>query len=511
MAQSREPAGQASAPPSGLITVSQLALLIQRTLADHMPAGLKVVGEISQFRDRTHWYFDLKDESAVVSCVMWQSAARKAGFVPAVGQKVVLSGRVDFYQGQGRTQFMADRIEPVGVGALDLAFRKLCDELRALGWFEQERKRPLPMFPRRVAVITSRTGAALQDVIDTVARRCPALSLALVDVRVQGDGAAEQVARAIRAVGASRARLGIDVILVTRGGGSMEDLWAFNDRALAEAIIKSPVPVVAAIGHETDTTIAELVADLRCATPTQAAMRIAPDASGLRDQLHSLGRRLSTNLTRQVRIDAERLRGAARHSFFIDPHRMIDERREDLLGASRDLRRAALQWLHDRSRRLEALSQRIERHRPGAVYASREARLHALESRLRTAAAAAVQRTDLPVLAKDLTRSIRLALDTLAGRLESAARGLDLVGPHSVLKRGYSVTLTPDGSVVRSAAAMSAGQVIQTRLADGSFRSVVAPDGATSVPLRPVQAVRQRPRTRPPVAPDQLDLFDTPS
>lgn len=508
-------ARQAKAAPAESdknITVSQLAGLIDRTLRDHLSQKLRVVGEIGQFRTRSHWYFDIKDAGAVVSCVMWQSAARKCGFEPRQGQQVVLTGRVEYYQPQGRTQFVVEKMEPVGVGALEIAFRKLVEELRGLGYFDDERKRPLPIFPRKVAIVTSRSAAALQDVLDTVARRCPSLELGLADVRVQGDGAAEQVARAIRAIGRHHEMLGIDVILVTRGGGSMEDLWAFNERVVADAIFDSPIPVVAAIGHETDTTIAELVADMRCATPTQAAMRIAPDREALREQLRSAGQRLGTMLRRQIRLDEQRLRTAERHSTFSDPTRVIEDREADLDSASKDLRTAALHGLQEARSRLDALAQRLERHRPEAVYAQREAKIAYVRRRLREAMHDRIACIDLDATLGKLSTATRHLLETRSAAVEAAARGLDLVGPHNVLKRGYSVTLAEDGTVMKSAANARPGQRVRTRLADGSFASVVTAEGADASGVREMPAIPVvRPPTRKgrakPESRSQMDLF----
>ncbi|HMN39694.1 MAG TPA: exodeoxyribonuclease VII large subunit [Phycisphaerales bacterium] len=472
-------------PAEPPLSVTQLAAMIDHALRDRLPMGLKVLGEISRFTDRTHWYFDLKDAGAVIACVMWQSAARRMGFTPSHGQQVVLTGRVEYYQPFGKTQFMVEKLEPVGAGALDLAYRRLLEDLRALGYFAPERKRPLPMLPRKIAVVTSRTGAALQDVLDTVGRRCPSLPLALADVRVQGEGAAPQVASAIRSLGRHHVRWGIDVILVTRGGGSLEDLWAFNERIVADAIYESPIPVVAAIGHETDTTIAELVADLRCATPTQAAMRIAPDSEALRRQLFSLGGRLGSILTRQIRLDSERLRAASRHAFFATPDGFIQQPAQRLRAAAQSLRHAALERLQQASRRLDLAGQRLNRHRPEAAYARRESDLAHVAHRLRAAAASAVS---------DRTAT-----------LESAARSLDLIGPHNVLRRGYSVTHRSDGSVLRSVEDARAGEALRTHLADGSITSIVAPEGEDRDPLHDKSPARKS-RSRS-VDRDQMGLF----
>lgn len=498
------------------ITVSQLAVLINRALRDHLPSSLKVVGEISQFRERTHWYFDVKDAGALISCVMFASSARRAGFVPQVGQQVLLTGRVEFYDKGGRTQFMVDRIEPVGAGALDLAFRRLCEELRALGWFEESRKRPLPLLPRRVAVITSRSAAALQDVLDTARRRCPSVPISLVDARVQGEGAADQVAAAVRKLSALHEQLGIDVVLVTRGGGSMEDLWAFNERIVAEAIVACPIPVVAAIGHETDTTIAELVADVRGATPTQAAMRIFPDADALHRQLRSMGDRLNVQVSRQLRIDRERLRGLSRHPLLADPEASITRGRERLSAEIRHLVAGTKAALQESRSRLDRLAARLERHRPAHVYATRDSRLQLAMARLESVMAVRLARADVQPPAAKLRSAMLALLERRNSDLQSAARGLDLIGPHGVLRRGYSMTLRPDGQVVRSTTDVSPGQTVTTRLADGAFDSRVLGAGTAAAGMEVMStrgartaAVTRRPR-RPVHNPDQMDLFGPP-
>jgi exodeoxyribonuclease VII large subunit len=464
-------------PPPARLTVTQLAALIERALRDGVPAGLKVLGEVGQFRERTHWYFDLKDAGAVVSCVMWASAARKAGFVPRTGMQVVVTGRVEHYAKQGRTTLLAERIEPVGEGALDAELRRLIEVLRGLGWLDEARKRPLPALPRRVAVVTSRSGAALQDVLDTFRRRFPALEVGLVDVRVQGEGAAAEIAAAVRALGASHERLGVDVVLVTRGGGSREDLWAF----LAEAIVHCPVPVVAAIGHETDTTLAELVADVRAATPTQAAMRIAPDADALRRQLSSQASRMAYLAARVVR-----------------------SRLGDLMNLSRHMRSGARAAVQARRSRLERASARLERHRPVTLHARREATVEAFAARLRAAVAGIVQDRRAEEAARRLRAAMHARLARAGESVSTAARSLDLVAPDSVLRRGYSVTIGPGGALVRSTGDVRPGDTVHTRLADGSFASVVqAGPGAHA----PVRSARRAARVARQGGPDQPGLF----
>jgi exodeoxyribonuclease VII large subunit len=441
-----------------VITVTQLAARIDGALKAGIPMPVRFVGEVSGFRDRTHWYFDLKDENAVVSCVMFQSAARRAGFIPANGQQVVCRGRVEFYAKGGKISIILEKLEPVGAGALELAYRALVAELKALGWFDVEHKVPLPTFPRRVAVVTSKTGAALQDVLVTMKRRCPAVGVLVVDVRVQGEKAAPEVAKAVRYLDANADTLGVDAILLTRGGGSMEDLWAFNEREVAKAIFECRVPIVAAIGHETDTTIAELVADERCATPTQAAMRLTPDTAALLRQIDSHASRLQGQLQRAIRFDVQRVVGLARHPLFTNPREYVQRARQRLAALDQSLRAASDKHRTAARHRLEQSAARLERNRPQAVFARLVGRLNLAESRLKSVA----------------TVKVREA----AARAQALERQLNSVGPIRVLERGFSVTIGPDGHVVRSPEQVKIGDQIHTRVAAGSFKSTVG-DRAT--------------------------------
>jgi exodeoxyribonuclease VII large subunit len=442
--------------------VTQLAARIDGTLKAGMAQAVRFSGEVSGFRDGDHWYFTIKDAGAAVNCVLWRSGKKNVKFTPTNGQQVLAKGRVEFYAPQGRVSVILDSLEPVGAGALDLAFRALCEELRGLGWFAEERKRPLPHFPAKIAVVTSRTAAALQDVLVTMRKRCPAVGVLLVDCRVQGQGAAEEVAAAIREVGGRAKELGVEAVLVTRGGGSMEDLWTFNERAVAQAIVECPVPVVAAIGHETDTTIAELVADLRAATPTQAAMRLTPDVAALAQQVHSVGGRLAMLVRQGLESRRRLLESVASRPVLASPHRAleayelaIDRGAEQLVGAvqaSVSRRRAGV----------DRLALRLERCRPAAQLASRASRVAAADVSLRAA--------------------LRHRLDRLRAGVDAAARQLEAVSPLRVLERGYSVTTTADGTLVRRTADAPAGSELLTRVADGVVRSRVEgppPDPAT--------------------------------
>lgn len=484
------PAGNDPPAADRPVPVGVLASMIDGALRSGLPATVRVIGEISNFNERTHWYFRLKDEEAAVDCVMFASAARRVKVRPENGGKVILTGRVEFYPKQGRTQLYVTAMEAAGEGELERRFRELCERLRERGWFDAERKRPLPPFPRRVAIVTSATGAALQDVLVTMKRRCPAVEAAVVDVRVQGDGAAKEIATAIGWLSAGHERLGIDAVIVTRGGGSIEDLWAFNEESVASAIVRCAVPVVAAIGHETDVTIAELVADERCATPTQAAVRLTPDRAALAEEVDQRAAMLRTQTLR--RLERERLRADAR---------------------SRRVGHAAAGRVSGQHVRIERLASRLARLRPEAVHAARRTTVHELELRLRAALGARVRPADLESLAGSLRLACGAAIDRRRERLAALERELVVAGPASVLARGYSVTTLPDGAVIRSAGVVSPGQTVRTRVADGAFESVVglADSGAGTLPAVPIPPrPAPRPAIAPPrrrVSPDQMDLF----
>jgi len=473
----------ASRGESAVLTVTQLAGKIDAALKT-MPTGVRVIGEVSGYRDRTHWYFDLKDADAVVNCVMFASAAKRVGFVPQNGQEVVVKGRVEFYAKGGKVSLLVDSMQPVGEGALDAAYRKLCEEIRARGWFAVERKRELPVFPRRVAVVTSRTGAALQDVLVTMQRRCPAVEVLVVDCRVQGDGAAGEVAAAIHGLSACAAQWCVDAVLVTRGGGSKEDLWAFNELVVAEAIVNCSVPVVAAIGHETDTTIAELVADERCATPTQAAMRLTPDRGALARQIEASVRRLAAGVERMHREERHRLaHGVMRLA----------------AGGEREVG-----W---RRERLSALQRRLDRLHPRVLHADTLTRVGAMATRLRGAMLSRLARESVEPVAIRLARAMRVAIDGQMREVAGASRALEAVSPRKVLERGYSLTTDAKGAAVRDAATLVPGDEIVTTFASGTARSTVqGTGGAAAAPKRKV-TIELRPAGEGPAGGDQMGLF----
>jgi len=389
------------------LTVSALTARIKDCLGDEF-RNVCVIGEISQCSRAAsgHVYFTLKDGGAVLKAVVWRGAAARLRFDVAVGVEVIARGSVDVYAPRGDYQLIVSRMEPCGRGALQAEFERLKARLAAEGLFDAAAKKPLPATPSRVAVITSPTGAAVRDVINVVKRRCPAVDVYVMPVRVQGVLAAGEIAAAIHRLNELMPEL--DVLIVGRGGGSVEDLWAFNEEVVARAIHASAIPVVSAVGHETDFSIADFVADVRAATPTEAAELVVPDSAELRDALMQRCHRMTAAL--------ERLVARAR--------RCIDAL------ISRPVLADPLSMLRERSQRLDSQYERMQ----GAM-----------------------------------TGRIALMKEGLRG----CAQRLDALSPLAVLERGYSLTIGPDGRLLRSAAKVSVGQQVKTRLHCGSITSEV--------------------------------------
>lgn len=326
-------------PLTPVFRVSELNEYVSLVLAgDPNLSDLRVSGEISGFKRHSsgHLYFSLKDETALVRCVMFRQQAMRLNFQPQDGMQVLLYGRASLYEKDGSFQLYANYLKKSGEGELYLRFLKLKKELEERGWFEETRKKQIPFLPRRVGVVTSGTGAAVQDILNIIHRRFPRMPVVLASVRVQGAGAAEEIAEAIRDMNRRKAA---DVLIVGRGGGSMEDLWAFNEIAVAEAIFESEIPVVSAVGHETDFTIADFVADLRAPTPSAAAELCVPEM----DACYEAIRMQSDRLQRALRTRLERMRATVRlfasaKAFRLLENRLMNERLSLDLARERALR-----------------------------------------------------------------------------------------------------------------------------------------------------------------------------
>jgi exodeoxyribonuclease VII large subunit len=429
--------GPKAGPPAGAvpISVSELTRVIDKAIKSGVPASVLVRGEISNTRDRQasgHCYFTLKDAGACISCVMWRDAASRLPFKLQDGVEMIAAGRVSVYAPQGKYQLSVQTLQPVGHGALELAFRQLQTKLAAQGLFEVGRKKPVPDYPRRLALLTSRTTAALADMLK-VLRRFAWLKLMLYDVPVQGEGSAEKIAAAITHLNAHAAAVGgVDVILLARGGGSLEDLWTFNEETLAHSMATSKIPIVTGIGHEIDCCIADLVADYHAHTPTEAAQIVTQHWKKADEVLGFSQTRLRRAQRTMIQDCSARLTGIARHEIFRRPL---------------DRLRTLNQFLDDRQRAASAALQNRLRHA--------DQRLCAAEPRLRLGA--------------------RGFFAMRSARLDSLDRQLHSISPPAVLRRGYTMTmLKKTGQILRTAADLKTGDRILTRFADGQSESVVA-------------------------------------
>ncbi len=497
-----DPPGHTAPPKRGPVTVSQVTAMVKRAIEAALPATLHVVGEISNFKRHGsgHVYFTLKDATSELSCVMWRSAAAKLKFQPADGLAVVASGRIELFERAGRYQFYVRKIEPRGVGALELAFRQLCEKLEVEGLFDPKHKQPLPAFPERIVVITSPTGAAIADMLRTIERRFPCATILIYPVRVQGDGAAIEIADAIRRVNANRQQLGgVDVMIVGRGGGSLEDLWAFNEERVARAIFASRIPIVSAVGHETDVTIADLVADVRAATPTAAGEIIVPVLDDVFAKLTAFAGRLDRTATAKTRLAAAHMTSVFQHATLRDPLAAVHRRTQIIDELASRCHGSILRRFHALRGKLNRLEPILQRIAPHAHLMRQSLRCrdaqHRLQWVLRSRIGNATARLDrcattldrtspthkmssfaerLDRYARSVPSVMRHGLALLSERVRGQERRLRAIGYESVLRRGFSVTRTKKGGrVVRSIEQLSDRDRIVTRIADGELESEV--------------------------------------
>jgi exodeoxyribonuclease VII large subunit len=438
-------------------SVSELTGSVRRLLEKQI-GQVWVGGEISNLREQAsgHIYFSLKDAASQLQCVCFRNDARPTRHLLQEGQKVLLQGDLTVYEARGQYQLIVRAVEAQGVGALQLAFERLKQKLQAEGLFAPARKRALPRFPQRLGIVTSPTGAALQDVIHVVRRRHPGLELVLAPCRVQGAEAVGEIAAAIRLLNEWAAVSGpLDLILVTRGGGSLEDLWAFNEEAVARAIFESKVPVVSAVGHEIDFTISDFVADLRAATPSAAAELITEGFFASRENLAELVDRLIDLAHRHFEDAAEARQQLGERLVRLHPRRQVQEQAQRLDDSLEAMARAARQGWRAHFGAWETLAHRLLRARPSQDLQERSQRLGDARRRLMEGV-----RQKLVIHQQAQTRAeIRLRL----------------LSPLSVLQRGYSVTTdAATGRVLRDQAEVRPGQRVSTRLQSGSFQSVVS-------------------------------------
>ncbi|MEN7972302.1 MAG: exodeoxyribonuclease VII large subunit [Verrucomicrobiota bacterium] len=412
---------------------------------------LWVEGELSRvtIHSSGHWYFTLKDEAAAVSCAMFRNDNGRVGFKPKDGLKVQMLARPSLYEANGRYQLIASEMEEAGKGSLQAQFEKLKAKLAAEGMFDESRKKPLPILPRKIGVVTSPTGAAIRDIINVLTRRFPNIEILLIPAKVQGAGAEQGIAKAINYL---NTRGDIDVMIVGRGGGSIEDLWAFNEEIVAQAIAESEVPVISAVGHEIDFTIADFVADVRAPTPSAAAELAVREKADLEGEMALYERRLRQGLKTMAQDFRLRLNRAAHSYVFREPSVLVNRYRQSV-----DLLRTRLPELL----------------RYGA--ADRRQRLERAETKMTHLLQSGIQQAHQHIDELGMAMQNRMERKTERDRqkLQQLESQLRMLNPLSVLGRGYSLTRKPDGTVIRSAAAVEEGDTIITQLADGKVVSNV--------------------------------------
>lgn len=448
------PSDRGGSPPRHILTPSSLNRLVRDLLEDALPL-VWIEGELSNVARPAsgHLYFTLKDAGAQVRCAMFRPKSGWLKFKPADGMHVLVRARVGLYEPRGEFQLVAEHMEPAGEGALQREFEQLKARLDAEGLFDAARKRALPRYARRIGVITSATGAAVRDVLSVLSRRWPLADVDVLPVPVQGREAPPAIVNMLRKASASGR---YDVLLLTRGGGSLEDLWAFNDEQVARAIHASAVPVVSAVGHEVDFSIADFVADLRAPTPSAAAELLVPDASALSRHLQQLQQRLVVLEQRRLQSRIQRVDHLLARLQAQRPQARLARDRERLLHLHRRLlgiQREQSQWRQTRLERVQA-------------------RLLAQHPRLRLL----LWRRRLAELSRQLRESMERRLERERLTLKQTGRALHTVSPLATLDRGYAILFDAEGKVLRSAKNVDVGTSLHARLADGELPLSVAAD-----------------------------------
>jgi exodeoxyribonuclease VII large subunit len=443
--------GQSSAMRD-IYTVSRLNGEV-RSLLETQYSSVWIEGELSNLARPAsgHIYFSLKDEAAQIRCAMFRGRNARMNFTPTDGMAVVCRGRVGLYEARGEYQLVVDHMEEAGEGLLQREFERLKKQLASEGLFDSAIKKPLPLLPRRIGVITSPTGAAVRDIIHVLARRFPAVPVLVYPVPVQGEGAAVQIAQSIKL---AVARADCDVLILARGGGSLEDLWSFNEEVVARAIHDCPIPVISGIGHEVDFTVADFVADVRAPTPSGAAEIAVPDKV---EWLRSI----SDRWARIHRAMNRRLTGSR------DRADWLMKRIAQLHPGNR---------LHQRAQRLDELEQRLSQACRGSLR-TRTSTLSTLEHRLLARSPATAIREGRQQSSNALLRlrsQMRRTLEMTKQRFDATAHALAAVSPDATLERGYAIVTRAGGDIVRNAVELESGEVLGVRVARGDFNAVVA-------------------------------------
>lgn len=431
------------------VTVSALTKYIKYKFDKDPHLGrVYLTGEISNFRLRpTHQYFSLKDENAIISATMFQSAFKKIQFRPEEGMKVLVIGKVSVFEKSGQYQINIEHMEPDGVGALYLAYEQLKKKLEVEGLFSLPKK-PIPQFPKKIAILTSESGAVIQDIQTTVARRFPIVQLVLYPTVVQGVHAVNSILKNLDLV----EQEDYDVVIIGRGGGSIEDLWAFNEEPVVRRVAELSIPVISSVGHETDTTLIDFVSDMRAATPTAAAEIATPVLMEIHQQLRNLQTRLERALSRQLQIKRERMQALANASIFQNPERIyqIYQQRVDQLEM----------------RLQQMMQQSVQHKRQQLVKNQHRLELGSPSRRVQT------EKQALQYLAKRLEQAQGQLMKDKKQQFQRVIQQLDLLSPLKIMNRGYGI-LQQEETIIKSVDQLEVNQELTIQLVDGTVRSKV--------------------------------------
>jgi exodeoxyribonuclease VII large subunit len=449
--ETAESAFSPARPDRDVYSVSRLNREV-RVLLERGFGSLWLEAEISNFARPSsgHWYFSLKDAAAQVRCAMFRQRNMLCTFTAKDGQKVLVRARIGLYEPRGEYQLIVDHMEDAGLGALQRQFEELSAKLAAEGLFSADRKRPLPGLPRRIGIITSPTGAAVRDILHVLARRFPAAAILIYPVPVQGAQAAAEIVAALELAGR---RAECDVLILARGGGSLEDLWAFNDERLARAIVASPIPVITGVGHEIDFTIADFAADARAPTPSAAAELVVPDAEEWLNSFVQSGTRLQRCMNRRLEEHRARLRWLMGRAVLVSPAARLSAQAQKLDELEQSMVRAMRRRLQEHRERLRWLTGRAALMSPAKRLAQQLLRLENLNQRL--------------------VRGGRQVIHSRLEKLQPLIRTLKAVSPLATLERGYAIVSIEGGEILRSAADAGPGTIIEARLAKGRIRAKV--------------------------------------
>lgn len=434
------------------LSVQALTKYIKRKFeADPHLREVYVKGELSNVKlhNSGHIYFTLKDEHAQIQSVMYKMQAKQLAFKPENGMNVLIRGDVNVYEVAGRYQMYAKEMQPDGVGSLHVAYEQLKKELAARGYFKPEFKQPIPKFPKRIGVITAKTGAAIRDILSTLKRHYPIAEVVVIPTAVQGKVAANDIAQAIAL---ANQQGNIDTLIVGRGGGSIEDLWAFNEEVVAQAIFESRIPIISAVGHETDTTIADYVADLRAPTPTGAAKMAVPDRFELLQHVESLRTRLIQQTQAQLKHERARLTRVQSAYPMLYPERLYRPFVEQLAQLDDRMQRAAVQAMEQQRYKWQHLEQKLQIYNPLKEIVYEKKRIESMQ--------------------QILTRAIAQKLQQERQHFTAAVHTLEMLNPLSIMTRGYAIAYD-DQKIVKSVDSLEEGQKIDLQFTDGRVQTIV--------------------------------------